>query len=251
MEKPINILHLEDDDNDAELILTKVKLNFAVGDYYRTFQEKEFKDLLSSKEIDIILADYNMPQFNGIEALKIAKKSHPEIPFIIISGTAGEYTAVETMKLGAADYIMKNNLSLLMPAIKRALKEYEAIKEKNEDIREMTNIFEYLDEIIFSVDVENKEILQISPACEKITGYSQDEFYNDFNLLNEIIAEKGKSIIADNEKLFNGKTVSFKNKIARKDGAIRIVDSKIKPVYDSSGKLVRYYGFISEISEKS
>jgi sigma-B regulation protein RsbU (phosphoserine phosphatase) len=250
MDKPINILHLEDDDNDAELIFTKIKLNFDIGNFYRTFYENEFRDLLSSKKIDIILADYNMPQFNGVEALKIAKQSHPEIPFIIISGTAGEYTAVETMKMGAADYIMKNNLSLLMPAIKRALKEYEAIKEKNEDIREMTNIFEYLDEIIFSVDVINKEILQISPACERITGYSQDEFYNDFNLLNEIIAEKGKSIISENDKMFGkDKPVSYKNKIARKDGTIRLVDSKIKPVFDTSGKLVRYYGFISDISE--
>jgi PAS domain S-box-containing protein len=192
-----------------------------------------------------------MPQFNGVEALKIAKQSHPEIPFIIISGTSGEYTAVETMKMGAADYIMKNNLSLLMPAIKRAIKEYEALQNKNEDYRELTYLFENLDEIIFSVDVENKEILQISPACEVITGYSQDEFYSNFNLLNEIIAEKGKSIITDNANMFNNsKTVSFKNKISRKDGAIRMVDSKIKPVYDPSGKLVRYYGFISDISEK-
>ncbi|MFI5144738.1 MAG: response regulator [Ignavibacteria bacterium] len=252
MNKPINILHLEDDDNDAELIFTKIKLNFDIGNFYRTYYENEFRDLLSSKEIDIILADYNMPRFNGIEALKIAKQSHPEIPFIIISGTAGEYTAVETMKMGAADYIMKNNLSLLMPAIKRALKEYEAIKEKNEDIREMTNIFEYLDEIIFSFDVENKEILQISPACEKITGYSQDEFYSDSSLLNEIIAVKGKSIISEYDRIFNqGKPVSFKNKIVCKDGSIRIVDSKIKPVFDISHKLIRYYGFISDISEKS
>jgi len=250
MNKPLNILHLEDDDNDAELILTKIKLNFDIGNYYRTFYEKEFIELLGSKEIDIILADYNMPQFNGVEALQIAKKSHPEIPFIIISGTSGEYTAVETMKMGAADYIMKNNLSLLMPAIKRALKEYEVIKEKNDDIREITNIFEYLDEIIFSVDVENKEILQISPACERITGYSQDEFYNNFNLLNEIVADKGKSIISEYDRLLNrGKPVSFKNKIIRKDGAVRLVDSKIKPVFDNSHKLIRYYGFISDISE--
>jgi len=251
MEKPINILHLEDDDNDAELILTKIKLNFDVGNYYRTFDEKEFRELLATKKLDIILADYNMPQFNGVEALQIAKKSHPEIPFIIISGTAGEYTAVETMKMGAADYIMKNNLSLLMPAIKRALKEYEAIKEKNADIREITNIFEYLDEIIFSVDVENKEVLQISPACEKITGYSQYEFYNNFDLLNEIVVEKGKSIISEHNMAFNqGKPLSFKNKIICKDGSIRFVNSKIKPIFDNSHKLIRYYGFISDISEK-
>jgi PAS domain S-box-containing protein len=100
------------------------------------------------------------------------------------------------------------------------------------------------------VDLEDKEIVQISPACEKITGYSQDEFYNNFNLLNEIIAEKGKSIIYDNDKLFKyGKTLTFKNKITRKDGSTGLVDSKIKPVYDSSGKLVRYYGFISDITE--
>ncbi|SMD35998.1 PAS domain S-box-containing protein [Reichenbachiella faecimaris] len=108
-------------------ILTKENIRF---DYQSTDTEFEFKKLVVEFEPDLIIADFNLPNFNGMEALEWVQKEAPEIPFIFVTGSMGEERAVETLKQGASDFVLKGNLIRLPMVIKRALKEIEERKQK-------------------------------------------------------------------------------------------------------------------------
>jgi two-component system, NarL family, sensor histidine kinase UhpB len=123
MKKQIHILMLEDDDSDAELerhTLQKGGVQFSL---MRVQTEDDFIQELDRNPPDVILSDYSMPGFDGYAALNIAKKKHPEIPFIFVTGTMGEEVAIETLKNGATDYVLKTRLTRLVPAVHRALRE--------------------------------------------------------------------------------------------------------------------------------
>ena len=122
--RPLNLLILEDNPDDAELAVAELERDEFSVTWMRVENEETFREALK-KGPDLILADYKLPSFDGISAIKIKQKSTPEIPLIIISGTVGEETAVECIKKGATDYVLKDKLLRLVPVVKRALKEAE------------------------------------------------------------------------------------------------------------------------------
>jgi two-component sensor histidine kinase len=128
----MNILHLEDSDNDAELI--REALCDEVTDCHVTRVEtrKAFLEAMDQSDWDIILADYCLPSFDGISALKLAVEKCPDLPFIFVTGFLGEQLAVETLKNGATDYILKHRLDRLPQAVIRAKRESESAKAKKE-----------------------------------------------------------------------------------------------------------------------
>ncbi len=118
---PLRILILEDLPTDAELlqhVLRHAGLDFEAR---RVVDEAAFRDALDSFRPDIILADYMVPGFNGMEALTLRNALKPEIPFIFVSGSLGEERAVETLVAGATDYVLKDRMARLPSAIRRAL----------------------------------------------------------------------------------------------------------------------------------
>jgi len=128
------VLHLEDSLNDSELIRSIIESSGIEHDYYLADNKIDFIHFLETKNIDIILADYSLPGYQGCEALKIAQQYYTHIPFIFVSGTIGEDRAIDAMRNGATDYVLKNKLERLIPAIKRALREYELeIKRKQNE----------------------------------------------------------------------------------------------------------------------
>lgn len=128
---PINILMLEDNDFDYDLIKRQLNALSRPHCIVRAASEEEFKTLLQEKKPDVILSDFSLPSYTGLEALKYAKSTFRYIPFIFVSGTIGEELAVESLKQGAVDYVLKENLAKLVPAVDRALRESkEKIKRK-------------------------------------------------------------------------------------------------------------------------
>jgi len=123
MDKPLRVLIVEDSVDDAELLLRLIKKGGYSVYYERICTAKQMEDSLCKSEWDVIISDYKMPGFSGIKALEILNKHQLDIPFILVSGNIGEQLAVEAMKKGANDYIMKDNLSRLVPAIEREIKE--------------------------------------------------------------------------------------------------------------------------------
>ena len=121
MGRILHVLIVEDSENDALLLLRELRKGGYQPEYKRVDTEIAMIEALEKDKWDIIISDYSMPQFNGIAALKISQKYKPDLPFIIVSGTIGEDVAVEAMKAGAHDYLMKGNLERLTPAIEREL----------------------------------------------------------------------------------------------------------------------------------
>lgn len=132
MKDVLNILFAEDNPDDAELIkwhLSKGGLKYA----YRIVESRvDFMNALKEKEFDLILSDYSMPTFNGMQALMMRKDMAPMVPFILVTGSMNEDIAVECMKAGADDYVIKQNLARLIPAIEAAIHKQDTIRQKKD-----------------------------------------------------------------------------------------------------------------------
>ncbi len=123
--KPLRVLHLEDDRKDAELIQGALEADGIACDIKRVDTREAFTRALAGGDYDVILGDYTMPAFDGLSAMKLALEKSPETPFIFVSGTLGEDLAIEAVKNGATDYVLKTNLRRLSPCVRRAMHELE------------------------------------------------------------------------------------------------------------------------------
>jgi signal transduction histidine kinase/CheY-like chemotaxis protein len=125
MKSPLLILYLEDDPKDAELVQETLATDGIRSQITRVETEADFIASLEQDGFDVILADYTLPSYDGLSALKIAQQNWPHLPFIFVSGTLGEEVAIEALKIGATDYVLKTRLSRIVPSVQRALREAE------------------------------------------------------------------------------------------------------------------------------
>jgi signal transduction histidine kinase len=130
MKFPLHILHLEDDPNDADLIQFALEGAGIVCAVTRVETQDAFVAALERGGIDLVLSDFTMPCFDGLSATKIVQTRWPNLPVILVSGTLGEELAIDALKNGATDYVLKERLSRLVPAVRRAMKEVEARAER-------------------------------------------------------------------------------------------------------------------------
>ncbi|MBF0391001.1 MAG: response regulator [Desulfamplus sp.] len=142
--RELRLLLVEDSESDAELITRSIRRAGFNLVFEQVQTQKEMADALNSRYWDIVLSDYNMPQFDAFSALNLLHQSGRDIPFIVVSGAIGEDTAVSLMKNGAHDYLMKDNLPRLIPAIERELRESELRKEKRKSEEQRLHLEEEL-----------------------------------------------------------------------------------------------------------
>jgi formate hydrogenlyase transcriptional activator len=126
----LRILSLEDDPRDAELIQGLLEAEGIACEVTRVDTQPAFQASLEGDSFDLILADYTLPSFDGLSALKLARNAHPDVPFIFVTGTLGDEVAIEALKIGATDYVLKTRLSRLAPSILRALREADERAER-------------------------------------------------------------------------------------------------------------------------
>jgi PAS domain S-box-containing protein len=129
MTSPLQVLILEDNPSDAELVQQLLDADNITNESRRVQTRPEFVEALQAPDLDLILADYSLPTFDGFTALNLARTLRPEVPFIFVSGSLGEEVAIEALKIGATDYVLKSRLSRLVPAVQRALRE---TRERND-----------------------------------------------------------------------------------------------------------------------
>jgi DNA-binding NtrC family response regulator len=131
----LRILSLEDDPNDTELIQAALEAEGLTCKMVRVDTQAAFRAYLEKGEIDLILADYTLPSFDGLSALRLAMSTLPEVPFIFVSGTLGEEVAIEALQIGATDYVLKTRLSRLAPSVLRALREASGRAERRQALK--------------------------------------------------------------------------------------------------------------------
>jgi CheY-like chemotaxis protein len=131
MKSELRILNLEENERDAELNAAMLTARWPQSEFLRVDTPQDYiAALVSEGHLDLILSDYTMPGFNGREALTLARQYRPEAPFLFVSGTIGEDAAIEVLKNGAMDYVLKHRLMRLIPAVARALAEAEVHDER-------------------------------------------------------------------------------------------------------------------------
>jgi PAS domain S-box-containing protein len=178
--QPLKLLLVEDDPMDAELVLRELRRAGYEPDYRRVDTEAAYLDNLST-ELEVILSDYDMPSFGGLRALKLLQQHGIDIPFIVISGTIGEQTAVDALKHGATDYLLKGSLTRLGQAVAQALEQARLRQERTQMSRALReaedryrSIFENAVEGIFQTSPDGR-LLAANPAFARILGYSSPE----------------------------------------------------------------------------
>ncbi len=218
--KPLHILILEDSPDDAELAVRQLEEEGFTVEWSRVETEKTFRKGLKRKP-DLILADYVVPSFGGIDALKIKQESAPEIPLIIVSGKIGDEVAVESMKSGAADYVLKDKIFRLGPVVKRELREAEAYRERKkmeEELLKLSSAVKQSPSTAVITDI-NGNIEYVNPNFTESTGYTSKEVIGK----NPRILKSGETSGQEYKRLWDTITSGkawrgeFHNK--RKDGS--------------------------------
>src|SRR5207244_3913139 len=130
MSSLLRILHLEDNPTDAELLRAILERQGVNSTIKRVETREAFQAALEREPFDLILSDFTLPTFDGLSALTIAREKRPELPFIFVSGTIGEDAAVESLKRGATDYVLKDRPSRLGASLKRAVQEAQSQVER-------------------------------------------------------------------------------------------------------------------------
>ncbi len=223
MESTLYILHLEDNANDAELIHSILEANGLNCQIVLVDNREDFQTALDESNFDLILADYTLPSFDGISALQITQQKKPDIPFIFISGKLGEEVAIETLKNGATDYVLKNRLNRLVPALVRALQEANDRRERKKAEEELRKKTEYLEaimnsslDLIFTIDKDGK-LRYMNNKLEDILGYNITEIAGKsfFDFLPDDQIEYIKEIWY---QLRDGKSAVFEAKVKHEKG---------------------------------
>ena len=176
----LRILLIEDNLADTELTVREMKRGGLDFDWRRVETEADLRRECRDWEPSVVLSDFAMPQFDGLSALRIVRELRPEVPFIFVSGTIGEETAIQSLRSGANDYILKSNLSRLPTAVKRALHDAEegALKLETEEalrLRDRAVEASVNPVLIVSATDPNMPIVYVNNAFEQVTGYSRDE----------------------------------------------------------------------------
>jgi PAS domain S-box-containing protein len=156
MRRPLRILAIEDSEDDVVLLTRELRNGGYEPELERVDTADAMKSSIAEKDWDIIISDYIMPQFSGLRALDLLKQSGMDIPFIIVSGKIGEDIAVEAMKAGAHDYIVKGNLARLVPAVDREIREAETRKARKLAEDELKRYQEHLEELVANRTTELK-----------------------------------------------------------------------------------------------
>jgi PAS domain S-box-containing protein len=229
MGKPLRVLVVEDSEDDVLLTIRALKQ----GGYDPVCEQVEtaeaLRNSLHEKLWDIILCDYQMPQFNGLAAIALLKETTIDIPLIIVSGVIGEETAAECMRSGAHDYVKKDNLSRLVPAIERELKEAESRsqrKQAEEAQRQSEDNFRRsLDESPFGVRIVTVEgeTVYANQAFLDIYGYDSIEELKNTPVEKRYTPESHTGFLIRREKRRQGIDIQseYTVNIVRKNGEVR------------------------------
>ena len=178
--QPLRVLLVEDNPDDVQIILRLLRRGGYEPSWQQVQTAETLEDALAHGHWDIVLSDYTMPQFDALSALSKLREQSAHLPFIVVSGSIGEETAVAAMRAGASDYLMKANLTRLVPAIERELRESAERQERARTKKELLALQEkfeivfreYLD-VMLVLDAHDGRILHANEAAFRVLGYHE------------------------------------------------------------------------------
>ncbi|MEE9913776.1 MAG: PAS domain S-box protein [Deltaproteobacteria bacterium] len=253
----LRVLVLEDSLIDAELMMRALPDCGIRATARRVDTQEAFRDGLETFHPDLILADYLLPAFDGLKALTLAKEHRPDVPFIFVTGAMGEELAIETMKRGATDYVLKGKLAKLAPAVVRALREAADNRERLSVLKQLQDSeekyrlhFENVNDLIFSMDWDFR-MLTISPSVERLLGYKPEELIGktiwDLDILTPTSLEK---MASEMRRVLNGHRLEgILYGYRTKDGQKRYAEASAAPLY-RGGSIVAFVCVSRDVTDR-
>jgi PAS domain S-box-containing protein len=251
MIKPLRILIVEDSEEDALLLLMELRRSGYEPDFTRVETREAMKEELDRCEWDVVISDYVMPKFSGLEALAVLKETGLDLPFIIVSGNIGEDIAVEAMKTGAHDYILKGNLRRLIPAVERELRDAETRRMRMRVEEERTRLAAAVESAVDAVVITDlRGIIQyVNPAFEKVTGHPREEVEGrELGILGD--AHSGPLAHGVQEAMKREEPWTGRLTGRKKDGILYEEECTYAPIKAPSGETVNHLFIKRDITEK-
>ena len=251
MKKPVRILIVEDNPDDADLAKHEIRKVLRDGEFLVVETRESFIQALEIFQPDVILSNDILPHFDGMQALKLALYHAPSIPFIIWSGSIREDMIVDCVKAGAKNYILKDNVKRLGPAILHALEEKDLLTARGQAEQNYQSIFENSMEGVFQSSPQGR-YLSVNPAMARLYGYdSPAEMIESVQSIADQIyvnpAERAEFI----KLLHSQSTIErYEQRNYRKDGSVIWTSTSARAVRDENGNLLYYEGFIQDITKR-
>ncbi len=252
----LKILFVEDVKSDAELVWREIMKNKISFEKLLVDNRKDFLEGLKSFSPDIIISDYSLPSFDGMSALQIRNEQVPHIPFILVTGSINEEVAVECMKAGADDYILKDNLSRLGPALNNSVNKIKLVKQKNEAeaaLHESEERFRvlYNDAVVglYRTNLQG-EILLVNTTLFKMLGFNSLEELKKRNLREAGYGPSYSRLDFIDQVEKAGEVKDLEAVWIRKDGTEIFVRESAKAIYSPDGKLLYFDGTVQDITEQ-
>ena len=256
----ISVLIVEDSPSDAELMVLKLAEEGYEVKHRIVEREGDYLEALND-EPDVILSDWALPAFSGLGALKLLKERGLDIPFIVVTGSIGEEAAVEAIRTGAYDFVLKDRLGRLGQSVRRAIEEKRMRKEKRlaeEELRdsrqEMANLMDNIQGMVYScLNDRDWTMTFVSQGCLDLTGYRSYELLDSTVVsYNELIHPDDRQYVWDavQAALEKASPYVLEYRIIARDGTIKWVWEKGRGVFNSDGSLICLEGLINDISER-
>lgn len=258
MERNLRLLMIEDNEVDAELALRALRNHYNKLEIRLVTNEIELRAALSEFEPHVVISDFSMPEFNGLDALDLVRAHDTYVPFVFLSGTIGEERAIEALKRGATDYVLKDNMHRLLTAVERALEEAHerrARRQAEAELREtrdrLQSILGALQEVVWSMSVPDQRVIFTNDATRSVYGREPAEFLSDHRLRMNVIYPDDREMVTEHwQRLLNGDKYSVEYRIFRPDDAIAWVHDRAQAHLDASGQIIRIDGITSDITAR-
>jgi PAS domain S-box-containing protein len=267
--RTLRILHLEDNGNDAELVAATLAAEAIQCELIRVDSRAGFVAALENSDVDLILSDYSLPGFDGVTAHTIARASRPEIPFLFVSGTMGEEVAIDCLKDGATDYVLKHRLSRLVPAVRRALDETRNRRERaaaEAEVRRLNrelqialgqatslldSVIENLPDVVSVKDARDLRYVRVNRACEDLLGAPRRDLLG--RAVGELFPPHVATAIetADRAALaVRAVSEDTEEVVPSRDRGPRVFHTRRMPLLDASGAPTHLVTISADITER-
>ncbi|PYJ86557.1 MAG: hybrid sensor histidine kinase/response regulator [Verrucomicrobia bacterium] len=255
MKSPLRILHLEDDVMDTDLLRALLEMDKIVAEVERVETREQFLRALEAGGYDLVISDYSLPSFDGLTALSLARELMPSVPFILFSGTIGEEAAIESLRNGATDYVLKQRPERLVTSMRRALREFEDRRRRQqaeEALREREEFFRLISEnvtdLIAVVDLDGRRVYN-SPSYEALLGDPAKLLGTDsFEEIHPEDRERIRRVFREMVASGVGQRAEFR--FLLKDGTVRYIESQVSAMRDRNGKVTNVIVVSRDVTER-
>lgn len=250
---PLRVLNIEDNIMDAELLEAHLGLHEFDVTIKRVETATELKEALKNESWDIALTDYSLPQLNAMAAVEIIKLSGEDLPVIVVSGTIGESRAIEMMRAGANDFIVKGDFSRLIPAIRREMGEAANRKARHKAEADLA-----LSEANFKRLADAMPQLVWTTTPQGHVSYANQRFYSYTGISREeligfsweTIVHPDESLIQYEQSLVSGTDVSIEHQLRGANGELRWFLTRATPSRNKENEIIAWYATSTDIHEQ-